>query len=591
MFFKNKRQWQLIGIPSLADFEWAKAIFSLEGETSCTACLAKAWEQFKSLMASYRSVACFTDWLVKFRKGSNQVNGKPMNFGTDNDYEWELLLKFNSVYFKNNMSSDFEFTHCNHNLIPSQLDELTCYRHYMIASAFINNPPGLVNDVFNLHLLNPLQQHCDTDLNIRIPPSHLSNHPHHFKSQLYLTYIMEANDFFISPSEHEDDHAFKELLCKFSHGLCWEHNIWVVSDSDSPFSSDSFSDNELCCHCNHGRHWLCCNNHHRCNASPFSDHCCGNNHHTKLKPEDIMMFDSEETGVCNFILWFQQIACIYGDCSVLMVLSWCLCGEALEWLIELKSDIIEIMNDDLYCWEMELLKQFGRFWQQVMQEALYLCYCFSDRHNLLISSYFTCKVSLLCEAGITDQIQLVQHLYDGLEAQLQVSCLIDEFADDFSSLNEFWCKVKNQEAAVFKLWTLNWQASCFSFKQFEEKETRFSNKSEVSSFNHFCNSEWPQASDCEKNFKLTAQTSDYKNNFNNFNNQHHSFNFRNLTQDSWKKPFWNNQAFHAVQDNESAQEDTNLSSASDISDDDHSDNEAPQASKNDWLILDIIFLL
>ncbi|KKZ67372.1 hypothetical protein EMCG_01101 [[Emmonsia] crescens] len=238
------------------------------------------------------------------------------------------------------------------------------------------------------------------------------------------------------------------------------------------------------------------------------------------------------------------------------------------------------MNDDLYCWEMELLKQFGRSRQQAMQEALYLRYRFSDRHNLPISSYFTRKVSLLREAGITDQIQLVQHLYDGLEAQLQVSCPIDEFADDFPSLNEFQRKVKNQEAAAFKLWTLNRQASRSSSKQFGGRETRF-NKPEASSFNRFRNPDRPQTSDREKDPKPTAQTSDYKNNSNNFNNQRRSSNFRNPAQGPWKKPSRNNQAFHAVQHDESAQEDTNLPSASDISDDDQNEHGSSFSSIQD----------
>ncbi|OJD14939.1 hypothetical protein AJ78_04754 [Emergomyces pasteurianus Ep9510] len=113
-----------------------------------------------------------------------------------------------------------------------------------------------------------------------------------------------------------------------------------------------------------------------------------------------------------------------------MVLPRCLRGEALKWLIELDQEIVEDMNSDLYVWETELLKQFKKSRQQAMQKAL---------------------IALLREAGITDQIQLVQHLYDGLKAQLQVTCLIDEFAHDFPSVNDFQQKIKSQETASFKL--------------------------------------------------------------------------------------------------------------------------------------------
>ncbi|EDN04527.1 predicted protein [Histoplasma mississippiense (nom. inval.)] len=102
-----------------------------------------------------------------------------------------------------------------------------------------------------------------------------------------------------------------------------------------------------------------------------------------------------------------------------LILPRCLRGEALEWLTGLEPDTVQAMNDGLFCWETELLKHFGKSRQQALQEALFLRYRFSNRNSLSISSYFTRKIALLREAGIADQIQLVQHLYDGLEAQLQ----------------------------------------------------------------------------------------------------------------------------------------------------------------------------
>ncbi|KKZ67373.1 hypothetical protein EMCG_01102 [[Emmonsia] crescens] len=289
MSFKDKRQRQLIGIPSLADFERAKAIFSLEGETSRTACLAKAREQFKSPMAPHRSITCFTDWLIKFRKGPNQANGKPMNFGTDNDYERELLLKFNS------------------------LGEPTRHRHYTIAPAFTRTQPGspmmfptFISQIPYNNITTPIPTSefpYPTSRITHITPN-LNPIPHTPWRQMIPS---------LPPPEHENDHASKELPRKSPHGLRREHNARVAPDSDPPSPSDSSSDNEPRRHRNHGRHRPRRNNHHRRYASPSPDHRRGNNHHTKLKPEDIMMFDPEETGVRNFILRFQQIARIYGD--------------------------------------------------------------------------------------------------------------------------------------------------------------------------------------------------------------------------------------------------------------------------------------
>ncbi|OJD20845.1 hypothetical protein ACJ73_07818, partial [Blastomyces percursus] len=170
----------------------------------------------------------------------------------------------------------------------------------------------------------------------------------------------------------------------------------------------------------------------RQHTSASSDRRNGNGHEAKLKPDDIMFFDPAETGVRTFILRFKQIAAIYGDGPVLMVLPRCLRGEALKWLTGLEPETILTMNDSMYEWETELLKQFGKSRQQALQKALYLRYRFINRTGLSISSYFTRKIALLREAGISDQIQIVQHLYDGLEAQLQVLCPVDEYADDFS---------------------------------------------------------------------------------------------------------------------------------------------------------------
>lgn len=89
-----------------------------------------------------------------------------------------------------------------------------------------------------------------------------------------------------------------------------------------------------------------------------------------------------------------------------LILPRCLRGEALEWLIDLESDTVQEMNDSMYIWETELLKQFGKSQQQAMQEALHLHYCFATRHTLSISFYLTRKIALLREAGINDQIQL-----------------------------------------------------------------------------------------------------------------------------------------------------------------------------------------
>ncbi|EFQ99113.1 hypothetical protein MGYG_02126 [Nannizzia gypsea CBS 118893] len=65
-------------------------------------------------------------------------------------------------------------------------------------------------------------------------------------------------------------------------------------------------------------------------------------------------------------------------------------------------------------------------------EATRMKYRFSNRDNVPISSFLVPKVNLLREAGITFDDDIVHHIYDSLEPQLQTSRPIDNDYNDYT---------------------------------------------------------------------------------------------------------------------------------------------------------------
>jgi hypothetical protein len=138
----------------------------------------------------------------------------------------------------------------------------------------------------------------------------------------------------------------------------------------------------------------------------------------KIRPNDFMIFDPSETKVTFFVRRCQQIAALEGDKAVLRVLPMCLKGEALEWYTSLSEPLRREMNEDLSVWETQLLQQYRPNRFDALREAERLQFRFGKADSLPLNLYFTKKVNLLEDAGITDPDMIVQHLHAGLEPQL-----------------------------------------------------------------------------------------------------------------------------------------------------------------------------
>lgn len=158
-----------------------------------------------------------------------------------------------------------------------------------------------------------------------------SNTVFHKNKDVYNLHNMNAenpsishSDSNLSNSSHNVFHKHKDMpRCRYAQYL----------DGNSLFSSPSSSNEEprrrRSQHHNRRHRWHS-RQYGRYNSSPASEHRHGRSHHSKLKSDDVMIFDPADVDVHTFILWFNQIAALYRDEVVCIVLSWCLQSKALE---------------------------------------------------------------------------------------------------------------------------------------------------------------------------------------------------------------------------------------------------------------------
>jgi hypothetical protein len=163
----------------------------------------------------------------------------------------------------------------------------------------------------------------------------------------------------------------------------------------------------------------------------------------KLRAHDVMTFDSEEHTAAFFIRRFQHIAEIEGDAAVLRVLLMCLKGAALEWHNSLSSVVRHEMNQNLWAWEDELLREYRPNRFESLKKVKDLIFRFED--DLTLSQYLSRKTNLLHDAGIHDEDVMVSYLWEGLEPKLALATTI---RDDGETLEGFGRRVRRNEEAA-----------------------------------------------------------------------------------------------------------------------------------------------
>src|SRR2546421_2794928 len=118
---------------------------------------------------------------------------------------------------------------------------------------------------------------------------------------------------------------------------------------------------------------------------------------TRLKPEDIMLYDPKATGVALFIKRISQIVDLHGTSAVLKQLPLCMHGEAMEWYASLEEDTTEWMAYSLHIWASELRLRFQKDHLQCQKEADRLQFSFAREDTLSLRQYITRKRNLYDE--------------------------------------------------------------------------------------------------------------------------------------------------------------------------------------------------
>src|SRR5947209_2712852 len=90
---------------------------------------------------------------------------------------------------------------------------------------------------------------------------------------------------------------------------------------------------------------------------------------TRLKPEDIMLYDPKAMGVALFIKRISQIVDLHVTSAILKQLPLGKHGEAMEWYASLEEDTTEWMAHSLNIWASELRLHFQKDRLQCREEA------------------------------------------------------------------------------------------------------------------------------------------------------------------------------------------------------------------------------
>lgn len=171
----------------------------------------------------------------------------------------------------------------------------------------------------------------------------------------------------------------------------------------------------------------------------------------RLKPEEILFFDPADTKVNFFIRRYHQIANIEGEDAVLLTLPRCLKGAALEWYTMRPADTIRRLDRSLREWDEQLTRQYQMPRMQARRAAEAFKFSFSKRETMPIATWLIKKTSMLHEAGVTEENDVVRYIYDGLEPLLQTACPIDEYGLD-NDVDAYSQTIKIQEPPCYRVW-------------------------------------------------------------------------------------------------------------------------------------------
>ena len=107
------------------------------------------------------------------------------------------------------------------------------------------------------------------------------------------------------------------------------------------------------------------------------------------------------------------------------------------------------MANSLDLWEVQLWHWFQKDWLEIQEEVDKLQFQFFKEDTLGLQQYIQKKINLYEESGITDQDELVQRIWRGLDPIMMNS--IRPLAGD-NSLEEFISALYEQEFSARRVW-------------------------------------------------------------------------------------------------------------------------------------------
>jgi hypothetical protein len=184
-------------------------------------------------------------------------------------------------------------------------------------------------------------------------------------------------------------------------------------------------------------------NHQQPSAATDVDH-----QRSKLRANDVMLWDPAKYSVRFFIDRLESVAAVEGVTAVLRVLPLCLTGDALDWHTSLPRYVQDQMNVSLEEWKIQLTAEFKPDVSKAHDAAFKLRFRFEDQDELPLNSYLRRKRSLMTEAGMSDDRTIIYQTWRGLDIMLvAITPVIDG-----ETWLQFCARVRQNESAAYRSW-------------------------------------------------------------------------------------------------------------------------------------------
>ncbi|KAI5801734.1 hypothetical protein DFH27DRAFT_623114 [Peziza echinospora] len=160
--------------------------------------------------------------------------------------------------------------------------------------------------------------------------------------------------------------------------------------------------------------------HHNRRRRSDKRHSSPGRYHRTLKPDQIGSFEPGKQQPAQFIRRVRQMARLYGKRNVLELLPLCLKGGAASWHSGLPTRTQDRMVESITEFADQLMARYAPDMFTSEDIAAKLKFHFDGPKAMDIRDYVSEKVSLLADANITKQDEVVKRIWKGLDPELGV---------------------------------------------------------------------------------------------------------------------------------------------------------------------------